>query len=630
LYSVILLLTIWLLLPCASLSALEPRNLVENPSFEESDEMGDPAHWDWWGSEAGQLTDGEVFEWEPEGHSGERSVSIREECWGSRGYWHTILRGIEPGRWYAVSVWARRDRPTGWMPELHLFGQRKVMNLYRAGVWRKFNWLLNSGEFSGDVVLKLVNWRKPYRVWFDDVVVEEFCVEVEAEAEPGELRWRYPRTGCLVVFTVEGARDEQFRDGVFTQAMTLKNEIRLPANILPGEWHWRVKAFQNDVPLAMSQPRKVEIEPPDRTRGPFVPHQEAIPSLQRESSEYISFDQDLNLLVDGKPFFPIGIYGLPVEKFSEAKRAGFNTVWTDEVEAARRAGLRTIVSRGFQYPGKGRTATISEDEANRWIIARYLWDEPAQTNASPREVFEAHVAEKRADPYHPTAIVVYRPENFPPYASASDILMTDPYPIPHRPLSVVSESVRAAREAVRDQKPVWAIIQAFNWMDVSQEAQRIGWARWPTYAEERCMVYLAVINGAKGMLFYRYGGHGKHDPNNWRALKRVAAELKELSPILLSRTLPQPVSVAVHRPGQTDESDENKRIEYTLKSHGHRTYLIAANNWPGKRHVTFSFEKQLRGSVSMPLEKRKIKAESRSFSDVFEPYGVHIYELSFR
>jgi hypothetical protein len=201
-------------------------------------------------------------------------------------------------------------------------------------------------------------------------------------------------------------------------------------------------------------------------------------------------------------------------------------------------------------------------------------------NISPKEVFEAHVREKEADPHHPTAIVIYRPENFGDYASASDILMTDPYPIPHRPLTVVSESVRAAREAVGDRKPVWAIIQAFNWAEASQEARRIGWARWPTYAEQRCMAYLAVINGAKGILFFRYGGN-EHDPANWRAVKRVAGELKRISPILLSETVSSPgdPSPSSRRPAtQTSHPESNTS---SRPAAGGLT-LIAANNWPGE------------------------------------------------
>jgi len=614
---------------CLTVSAA--RNLVRNPSFEESDEMGDPAHWGWWGSDAGELADAEVFDWEPEGHCGKWSVSIREECWDMRGRWHAIVPGVKPRRWYSVSLWAKRDRPTGWLPELDFLGQRMVMNLYKEEVWQKFDWLVKSGDLQGDVVLKLINSRKPYKVWFDDVVVEEFCVEGDLDGKAGKLGWQSTETSRLVVFRVEAARSERFEDSIVL-AETLSNEIAIPKNLGWGKWYWRVKAFQNVDLLAISPAREIVVEESGTAVAVGLPSpaaQESLPPLRPESSDYISFDENLNLVVDGKAFFPIGIYSLPPEKFREARRAGFNTVLTAEVEDAQRSQLRAIVPRGFRYEAtSGRTATAFSQEANRSIIARYLWDEPCQNNVSPRQVFEAHKEEKKGDPYHPTAVVIYRPENFSAYASVSDIFMTDPYPIPHRPMSVVSESVRAARKAVRDRKPVWAVIQAFNWADSSQEARRTGWARWPTFQEERCMAYLAAINGAKGILFFKYCGNGKHDPLNWRALKRVAAEMKKLSPILLGRTLAIPVSVDAEAAPGTGEA--KGRIEFAVKSDGKRTYLIAANNWPGTRQATFSFERRLGPFAMVPLEGRRIGTDRQSFSDTFEPYGVHVYELSFR
>ncbi len=612
---------------CRPLSA--GQNLVENPSFEESDDMGDPAGWQWWGSDAGELTDAEVFNWEPEGHSGDWSVSIREECWESCGWWCTIIRGIKPRRWYSVSLWTKRDRRTGWLPELELFGRRMAINLYKVETWEKFDWLFNSGDFEGNAVLKLINRRKPYKVWFDDVRVEEFYVEADLDRNSGKLTWRCPETRRLVVFKVEAARSHRFEDPVLL-GETLKNELSLPAEMTEGKWCCRVKAFQSETLLATSLPREIDIEKCENA-VPKVrpPTEEVLPPRRPESSQYISFDENLNLVVDSETFFPIGIYSLPPERFSEARRVGFNTVLTGEVEAARRAGLRSIVPRGFRYAPRGDRSPDMR-EVNRWIIARYLWDEPAQHNVSPREVFQAHRQKKSEDPYHPTAIVVYRPQYFWSYASTSDIFMTDPYPMPHRPMSVVPESVRDAVKAVRDQKPVWAIIQAFNWGDYSQEARRTGWARYPTYREQRCMVFLAAINGARGILFYKYCGKDTRDPPNWHTLKRVAAELKQLSPILLSRTLPLPVALKVQAPSQPDGKDDNDKIELIIKSYGQRTYLLAANNWPGTREATFFFEKELRPFVPVPFEKRRIETERRCFSDVFGPYAVHVYEVRFK
>src|SRR4030042_1616892 len=87
-----------------SLPSSKAANIVKNPSFEESDEKGDPAGWGWWGSETGQMGVGELFQCEPDAHTGDWSISIRQEAWGNRGYWYTALHGIKPQQWYAVSL----------------------------------------------------------------------------------------------------------------------------------------------------------------------------------------------------------------------------------------------------------------------------------------------------------------------------------------------------------------------------------------------------------------------------------------------------------------------------------------------------------------------------------------------
>jgi hypothetical protein len=143
------------------------------------------------------------------------------------------------------------------------------------------------------------------------------------------------------------------------------------------------------------------------------------------------------------------------------------------------------------------------------------------------------------------------------------------------------------------------------------------------------MAYLAAINGAKGILFYQYPDETKHGPQYWENLKRVARELKQLSPILLSPTVTLPVSLDVQGPSRLEGKSEKDRIEFVVKSDGHKTYLIAANNWPGTRQASFSFESDLRRSVVAPFENRRIRAYGNSFWDTFKPYDVHVYRLSF-
>jgi hypothetical protein len=142
------------------------------------------------------------------------------------------------------------------------------------------------------------------------------------------------------------------------------------------------------------------------------------------------------------------------------------------------------------------------------------------------------------------------------------------------------------------------------------------------------MAYLAVINGARGILFFQYAGEGTHEPVNWEGLKRLAAELKKVSPILLGQALHLPVSLDVE-PLHYSGGVNTARMEYTLRTDRRGIYLIAANNWPGPCRVTFTFGEELRSPVRVRFEKRRIRANARSFSDTFAEYDVHVYELNF-
>jgi hypothetical protein len=89
----------------------------------------------------------------------------------------------------------------------------------------------------------------------------------------------------------------------------------------------------------------------------------------------------------------------------------------------------------------------------------------------------------------------------------------DPYPIPHEPLTRVADFVTVARQAVQDNQPVWLIPQAFAWYQYNSKNpdrghlptdEELRTGRAPTFEEERCMTYLGLIHGAKGLIYYCY------------------------------------------------------------------------------------------------------------------------------
>ena len=88
-------------------------------------------------------------------------------------------------------------------------------------------------------------------------------------------------------------------------------------------------------------------------------------------------------------------------------------------------------------------------------------------------------------------------------------------------------------------KPVWGVIQAFGHADPKHD-----WVL-PTPEEIRCMAYVAVVEGAQGLLFYSHGRKGdpfyiRDHAEHWAFVQRLGAELQTLSPVLLSPAVQRP------------------------------------------------------------------------------------------
>jgi len=119
------------------------------------------------------------------------------------------------------------------------------------------------------------------------------------------------------------------------------------------------------------------------------------------------------------------------------------------------------------------------------------------------------------------------------YAALVDIFRIDPYPVVSgAPLSLVPERVRVAREAAGPGKPVWAVLQA--WTLGPRNVL-------PTARQDRCMTYLALAAGAKGLSHFDFNVDvWSRYPGLWNGLLLNNRELRLLSPALLEG---EPVSI---------------------------------------------------------------------------------------
>jgi len=355
-------------------------------------------------------------------------------------------------------------------------------------------------------------------------------------------------------------------------------------------------------------------------------------------------------LIDGGPFFPIGIYSISKrpannnsydDAFKELGAAGFNlahtyasarnTDFAEFYAAAARHGMKLWVSpeTGNNSPdAAGAVQTVARECNEPALLAWYLADDTSG-HIGPDELRGVHQAVMEADPYHITVqadgLSRVNDDRYVKYVNSTTGFLPEIYPIRQKTDNHVADVIRSMKnvqagwQAAGRVTPVWAIIQDFEgW----------GWERFPTNAEERCMVYLALIHGAQGMTWYTYAyrddKHGAPwDPQIWAYLKGIATELSSLRDFFTARApqeQPQGNVVAGPEKGDLDYPSLNLR----LMASGEKRVLLAANSAETALKVRLKLP-GLKDEAEVLFEGRKVTVKGGEVEDDFAPLAVHVY-----
>ncbi|MBI4677465.1 MAG: hypothetical protein HY748_07775 [Elusimicrobia bacterium] len=238
--------------------------------------------------------------------------------------------------------------------------------------------------------------------------------------------------------------------------------------------------------------------------------------------------------------FPIGIYNVEdPAHLAVMKESGFDTFFGIARDfqgyerlsrAARKLGMRMILD---PRPFLDKPASSTKG----WpVLAWYLQDEPDVNRVTPEALAEFSRKVKAWDPSRLQTFVVGQGSAAKAYGNTSDALMVDWYPVPHKPLGSVAEQLEIAARAVPKGKPVWMVLQAFDWSEDGSTKGSAFITRFPTFDEIRFMSYDSILSGAGGLFYFRLpvpGGETLLDyPERWQALARVTRELKLLQPVL--------------------------------------------------------------------------------------------------
>ncbi|MBP5321263.1 MAG: hypothetical protein J6334_09745 [Kiritimatiellae bacterium] len=363
-------------------------------------------------------------------------------------------------------------------------------------------------------------------------------------------------------------------------------------------------------------------------------------------TDRITLRDDGITLINGKPFFPIGLYAVCKREFNGMnldtafkglRDAGFNFAHTygnsyepDFLAAAEKYGMRLWVAARF--PDRNLLET---GRAHPGVLAWYLGDDTAD-HIPPDEERDYHDAVKAVDPNRLTTQADGFSPRYSDYVNATDTFMPEIYPVRGeagdpsdrtcvartiQDMQNVAEEMREHGNGMRH--AIWPIIQYFK-----------GWSSWkhfPTRDQLFAMSFAAIIQGAHGITWYTYGGFKENEgvtstPERWKAICDLAGRLSELSPVLVERTPEQVPPARVTQGPALDPLGKNPSVTHLLKRHGDACYLFAVNAAPEEVAVQFTVPERA-GEVEVLYEGRRFVFREGGFADTFQPFAVHIYRF---
>ena len=393
-----------------------------------------------------------------------------------------------------------------------------------------------------------------------------------------------------------------------------------------------------------------------------------------------SRDAKGRILLDGRPVFPIVLARGPAigsrtpwntDALDDVVEAGVtffkigpaSRVWTraairDAVAwniAADARGVHTWVALGTlaTAPRQSRRAALLEEILGSLLLgpgraAIGMWkgaDEPFLNGFHPRALRYSYCrvtsrghpswceGDGALDPTH-VWVTIQGPRgirsDLGSYASVTDIHGVNVYPVglggSDTDLHQVGRWTQRVA-SVSGGAPVWVTLQICAKASHDGRGNRAV----PTRAQERYMLYDAIINGARAVAFY--GGHIRGCWNardvalgwNWTFWKVV---LRGLLSEISAKSALAPALVGADWSGHVSADDGTTQVLARLGERANDLWLIAARSGHGRVRVAFSGLPGWSTTGHVYRERRKVRIESGSFTDTFARWDVHVYRIS--
>lgn len=401
-----------------------------------------------------------------------------------------------------------------------------------------------------------------------------------------------------------------------------KTDIRVPVRRLPhGGYTIRVTAVTagDGTVLGTTVHPFSRVAPPD-TRAAYI-------------------DKHNRIIVEGKPFFPLGMYwgSVDAKELEVYADSPFNCLMPyqgpdkAQMDLCQAKGLKVIYSVKDIYSGESCCPGSIQNEEEEVVYVRgkaeafrdhpallawYINDELG-IELLPRLAERRHLMEA-LDPGHPTWVVLYQVDLIDKYVDTFDAIGTDPYPIPARPAALAGEWTRKTVSGVQGGRPVWQVPQVFNWACYRKTAEEKADCRTPTLDEMRSMTWQCIAQGANGIVFYSWFDLHR-DPVTpfdvqWPLVKQVAREVADYIPALLS--IEKTPAITAPGPGGA---------LWIVRRLAGKDFLFAVNPGSGPCTATFLLPRVPKTAF---VKGTPLKTDGRRLRVELKPFEVRIIEMT--
>lgn len=282
-------------------------------------------------------------------------------------------------------------------------------------------------------------------------------------------------------------------------------------------------------------------------------------------SRKVYIDRHGRCVVNGKPFFPVGMYAHRMSDEDAAVYAGgpFNSVVVyglstrEDLDRLAKHGIMYIPTLKNEIPGKIQAskrgiktwaaaeaffrAEIAKLKDAPNLLAWYVCDEAPLPEIPLRQ--RLYSIYRECDDDHPCWAVMHRLPRIREYLTICDVMGVDPYPVDGRPMSRVSNFASGVRVVTRGDRAVWSVPQNFDWKWYNRPSTRGVPNRMPTAEEMSFINWCHIAHGANGLMGYSFSAIYQEDgrrgsradfPKYWKDICKSYADVKRLSDVLLS------------------------------------------------------------------------------------------------